>query len=394
MIRILRICLYGLVLAITNITGILVGFGAYHLLRPINQLAVQVPVAATVCIIGFVSWDAFAQRIVFRRLARPAGSELTWLYLAALLWGPLIFVPFHYVSQGYLTSFGNILAIWLFQIPINFLAILAAYKLSGTWLMVLFLLTACTVRPQPAATVSSPESIVIVPAGWFLMGQNDGPRSNQPQRSIYLEAFAIDRTEVTQAAFAEFVVATGYQAAGWAEGVLAEQANEPVVGVLWREAAAYCRWAGRRLPSEAEWEKAARGTDGRLFPWGDTWDSACANTAETGHGGVLPVASFPAGVSPYGALDMAGNAAEWVNDYFDFSYYTYAPDRNPPGPHQVLDHSLRGGSWASPLPQVQTFFRDSSHSVRPNPRVGFRCAKKIGVTQNFGMTPVSRMSDY
>jgi len=89
---------------------------------------------------------------------------------------------------------------------------------------------------------------------------------------------------------------------------------------------------------------------------------------------VVPVGSFPDGASPYGVFDMAGNAAEWVADYFDFMYYTYAPDHNPPGPDQVMDHGLRGGSWASPSAQAQTFFRDSSHSVRPNSRVGFRCA--------------------
>jgi iron(II)-dependent oxidoreductase len=95
---------------------------------------------------------------------------------------------------------------------------------------------------------------------------------------------------------------------------------------------------------------------------------------------VLPVGSFPQGVSPYGALDMAGNAAEWVNDYFAFDYYTYGPDHNPTGPDQVLDHGLRGGSWASPQTHAQTFFRDSSHSVRPNPRVGFRCALSLTTT--------------
>lgn len=217
--RILSICVHSLVLAIINIVAILIGFGAYHLLRPVNQIAVQVPIAAMICIIAFVSWSFFTQRLPFQAFARPSGGELVWVYLAALLWSPIIFVPFHYVSQGYLTSIGNILGIWLFQVPVNVLAILAAHKLRGTWLMVLLLLAACTVRPQPD-TPSPPESMVVVPAGWFLMGQDEGPRSNRPQHSVYLAAFAIDRTAVTNAAFAEFITETGYQAAGWDEKLL------------------------------------------------------------------------------------------------------------------------------------------------------------------------------
>lgn len=207
------------------------------------------------------------------------------------------------------------------------------------------------------------------------MGQNDDRRSNQPQRQVYLDAYAIDRTEVTNAAFSKFVTQTRFQPKrGWDNMTLSQQANEPVVGVLWSEADAYCRWAGKRLPSEAEWEKAARGVDGKIYPWGHTWDSAKANTLERDKGGVLPVGSFPDGASPYGALDMAGNVAEWVSDYFEFDYYTYAPDRNPAGAEKVLDHGLRGGSWASDAEAAKAFFRDSSHSVKPNERVGFRCA--------------------
>jgi formylglycine-generating enzyme required for sulfatase activity len=219
--------------------------------------------------------------------------------------------------------------------------------------------------------------MVVVPAGWFLMGQNEGPRSNQPQREVYLDAFAIDKTEVTKGAFAEFVQESGYQEVlGWEQG-FETRANEAVVGVLWRDAEAYCRWAGKRLPTEAEWEKAARGADGRRYPWGNQWEQGRANIEESGYGDVVPVGSYPTGASPYGVLDMAGNTAEWVADYFDFDYYRYAPEHNPKGPDRVMDHVLRGGSWASPREHVQTFFRDSSHSARPNPRVGFRCAQSM-----------------
>ena len=223
--------------------------------------------------------------------------------------------------------------------------------------------------------------MVTVPAGWFTMGQNEGPRANRPSHEVYLDTFAIDRTEVTNAAFARFVGETGQRPPGWDETLLETHANHPVVGVRWLEADAFCRWTGNRLPTEAEWEKAARGTDGRRYPWGNDWLDGRANTAESGHDGVLPVGAFPDGASPYGVLDMAGNAAEWVADYFAFDYYQQSPTRNPQGPEEVMDHGLRGGSWASPAAQTQTFFRDSSHSASPNLRVGFRCAKTVEATR-------------
>jgi formylglycine-generating enzyme required for sulfatase activity len=219
--------------------------------------------------------------------------------------------------------------------------------------------------------------MVVVPAGRFLMGEDDGPSSSQPQRQIILDGFAIDRTEVTNAAVALFFEATGTQFVGWNVARARGRPDQPAVGLLWWEADAYCRWVGKRLPTEAEWEKAARGAEGRRYPWGDTWDATRANTAESGLGTVTVVGSFPSGASPYGVLDMAGNAAEWVADTFDPGYYKYAPERNPLGPDVVLDHGLRGGSWASPREHAQTFFRDSSHSVRPNLRVGFRCARDL-----------------
>jgi formylglycine-generating enzyme required for sulfatase activity len=219
--------------------------------------------------------------------------------------------------------------------------------------------------------------MVVVPAGPFLMGEDDGPRSSRPQRRIVLDGFAIDSTEVTNAAVARFVEETDAQLVGWGAAQARERPCEPAVGLVWREADAYCRWAGKRLPTEAEWEKAARGTDGRRYPWGETWDPSRANTAESGLGAVTAVGSSPAGASPYGVMDMAGNAAEWVADTFDPDYYLRALERNPRGPDKVLDHGLRGGSWASPREHARTFFRDSSHSVRPNPRVGFRCARSL-----------------
>ena len=147
----------------------------------------------------------------------------------------------------------------------------------------------------------------------------------------------------------------------------------PAFGIIGSEANGCCRWLGKRLPTDAEWEKAARGVDARPYPWGDHWDPQAANTTETGSGPPVLVGSFPEGASPYGVMDMAGNLAEWVADYYDPTYYSHSPAHDPSGPTQVLDHGLRGGSWDSPKEQVTTYFRDSSHSVLPNDRVGFRC---------------------
>jgi sulfatase modifying factor 1 len=221
------------------------------------------------------------------------------------------------------------------------------------------------------------DDFVVVPGGWFFMGADEGRTSNRPGHRVFVDTFAIDRTEVTASAFAVFVAATGRSIQGWEEEPAEDEADYPAVGILWQDADAYCRWAGQRLPTEAEWEKAARGTDGRRYPWGETWDPARANTAASGPGMVVPVGSYADEASPYGALDMCGNASEWVADHFDPEYYSVSPDRNPQGPASVLDHGLRGGSWASPREHVQTFFRDSSHSVRPNLRVGFRCAGPV-----------------
>jgi sulfatase modifying factor 1 len=248
----------------------------------------------------------------------------------------------------------------------------------AVWMFALgtLILSSCAIQ-TPTPPLEAHSSMVEVPAGWFWMGEDNDRRSNRPKREVYLDAFAIDRMEVTNAEFALFMNETDYVVEGWDPSLLAEHANEPVVGILWKDADAYCSWVGKRLPTEAEGEKAARGTDGRRFPWGDRWDPTLANTQEGSLNTLAPVGSFPEGASPFGALDMAGNAAEWVADYYDAAYYTYAPDRNPKGPLEILDHVLRGGSWASPKEQAQTFFRNSSHSVLPNPRVGFRCAMDI-----------------
>jgi len=225
------------------------------------------------------------------------------------------------------------------------------------------------------------KEMVYVPAGEFLMGtpEKDGNAysDEKPQRRVYLDAFWIDKTEVTVAQYRRFCQATGRQMPeapswGW-------QDDHPIVNVTWDDATAYAAWAGKRLPTEAEWEKAARGTDGRQYPWGNEWDTGrYANRVNSDS--IQPVGSYPSGASPYGVLDMAGSVDEWCADWFDGSYYRSAPARSPTGPPSGGYRVLRGGSWDNDLP---TYFRCAfRHSYFPGYRSSFngiRCARGPGL---------------
>ena len=202
--------------------------------------------------------------------------------------------------------------------------------------------------------------------------------NEHPQHTVYLDAFWIDKTEVTAAQFRKCVEAGACSApvtGGLCTYGNGAKSNHPVDCIDSSEAEAFCEWAGRRLPSEAEWEKAARGTDGRIYPWGDQKPDATLANFNNNVGSTTPVGQYPAGASPYGALDMAGNAWEWVTDWYDIGYYALSPRENPPGPETGSAQVLRGGSSDAPVEFVRAAFR---YWEAPDYRVntlGFRCVR-------------------
>jgi formylglycine-generating enzyme required for sulfatase activity len=257
-----------------------------------------------------------------------------------------------------------------------------------------------TITPTstPALSIGSTQisqkdgmTMVYVPAGEFLMGSDkakdsQASREELPQHTVYLDAFWIDQTEVTNAMYAQCVAAaacTKPQGTGGAGSYTrssyygnASFDSFPVISVDWNQGGDYCAWAGGRLLSEAEWEKAARGTDGRTYPWGESIDYQHANYCEaTGcMGDTSKVGSYPSGTSPYGALDMAGNVWEWVNDWYSSTYYQQSPSRNPTGPTSGDGRVLRGGSFFNYGMYVRSAYRGWDPPDGGDFVIGFRCA--------------------
>jgi formylglycine-generating enzyme required for sulfatase activity len=227
---------------------------------------------------------------------------------------------------------------------------------------------------------------VYVPSGQFLMGspeeELEAGKAEKPQHSVYLSTYWIDQTEVTNAMYLrcvrEGVCRPPKETSSKTRPAYFDEpgfGDYPVIYVAWQDAEAYCRWAGRRLPSEAEWEKAARGIDGRVYPWGDYPPNAGMANFNNQVGDTRPVASYPAGASPYGALNMAGNVAEWVADWYDPDYYPVSSASNPTGPETGEFRLLRGGSWYSLVRAIRVASRLSNYPDLQSDAVGFRCAR-------------------
>jgi iron(II)-dependent oxidoreductase len=312
--------------------------------------------------------------------------------------------------------------------------------------------------PRNIVMKKDKSEMILIPAGEFLMGStkeeakdseekwglNEGLlESETPQHIVYIDAFYIDKYEVTNEQYKKFVDETGHRVPtvptkeeviaalkselGEAEKISASKinatiqeltstlspwawkdgtyppgkSNHPVVLVNWYDAQAYANWAGKRLPTEAEWEKAARSTDGRIYPWGNDWDATRCNNAERialkplptlqeslkwfydewetlapverAQNTTVPVGSYRKGKSPYGVEDMAGNVFEWCADWYDKDYYSHSPERNPQGPKNGTTRVLRGGSWNYPGFKLRSTYRNMhAPSIGGAPN-GFRC---------------------
>lgn len=231
---------------------------------------------------------------------------------------------------------------------------------------------------QPARHTTGKDGApaVLVPAGAFAMG--DGEVA--PLRETYIDAFYIDKYEVTASRYAKFLEATGVVRPPdeWEALDQRQGAELPVVGVDWHDADAYCRWAGRRLPTETEWERAARDTDARVYPWGDgepTAERARYGQPLTGayRGGLAVVGSHPAGESPYGADDLAGNASEWAADWYAEALAS-TDVRNPTGPASGTAKVIRGGGWYDPADKLASARRYFASPDTRSDDIGFRCA--------------------
>ncbi len=289
---------------------------------------------------------------------------------------------------------------------------------------------------------NSPEDMILIPEGAFLMGSTKQDIENLlaldqhieierlnneiPQREVYLNAYYIDKYPVTNAKYKKFIESGGYTQqeywsdAGWnyitesnplenneLDDVLNGEPDCPTVNISWHEAEAFAKWSGKRLPIEAEWEKAARGTDGRIYPWGNEFDKTRLNCAEAKIKKTTPVTKYPQGRSVYGCFDMAGNVWEWTADWYDSKYYQHAPNKDPLGPNVAEENPgfwrpeeigisiyelkpsptggslsgckvLRGGSWnGSGIVHIRCSNRDYDEPTYKNDTIGFRCAKSL-----------------
>jgi formylglycine-generating enzyme required for sulfatase activity len=281
-----------------------------------------------------------------------------------------------------------------------------------TGLLMLSILIGQDAAFQQGDLASEPNSsnqrkkMVFIPAGSFIMGSDEGRSDEAPAHRVYLDAFWIDQYEVTNKEYLDFILETNtLPPSYWQDGQYPPgQDLYPVVGVRWKDAQLYCQWAGKRLPTEAEWEKACRGTTGQIYPWGNLPGNNRGNVTSLPEGpqpgmwedawdllttpspkdlpAIKPVGSYPCGVSPYGIHDLIGNASEWVADYYNWDGYWVVSNRNPLVVEPPWNHVVRGSAWLMPYGSLlgghdsnRCAARSSSHGDTSDARIGIRCAR-------------------
>jgi len=249
---------------------------------------------------------------------------------------------------------------------------------------------------DPSLPKQTPKNMALVPGGFFIMGSNDHGEDEAPEHKVYLDSYFIDRYEVSASDFAAFLNEVNNVRGYYLDnkyGTLFYDGrfkprkgfeNHPINNVKWQGAYEYCRWKGKHLPTEAEWEKAARGKDGKIYPWGNKLPTNNLAryrqvwTKEIKHHVMVPVDIFTEGTSPYGIHHMAGNVKEWVDDWFDREYYDDPANHiNPKGQIGGEYKILRGGSWRDLKGFIYSSFRNNSYPDSRLDDYGFRCVKSI-----------------
>jgi len=229
--------------------------------------------------------------------------------------------------------------------------------------------------------------LMYVPAGDFLMGslERTGGDDEHPQHTVYLDAYWIDQTEVTNAMYEKCVTAGSCTRPFNSSSIThssyygnSQFSDYPVIYVDWNQAQSYCQWAGRELPTEAQWEKAARGLDGQTYPWGNQTPNQNRVNYNSKIGDTTPVGQYLDGSSPFGTLNMAGNVKEWVKDWYSSDYYSNSPTNNPSGPTTGTKRVVRGGSWHYyDFENIRTASRANDSPTFSDINIGFRCVQNI-----------------
>ena len=240
---------------------------------------------------------------------------------------------------------------------------------------VIFLHSPSQAQPEP------PLGMIYIPQGYFQMGTSSGKEDEKPMHFVFTPGYFIDKYEVSNKDYEVFMQATGHQSPKFWKDSRFNELDQPVVGVSWHDAMAYAKWKGRRLPTEAEWEKAARGNDGRLWPWGRKFDKGFnfffVNIfgENDNYPYTAPVNYYHSGISPFGLYNTAGNVWEWCLDWYDKNYYRVSPEINPEGPQGPMKMKvLRGGSWINSIEGIKVVKRARNFPHIKNEIYGFRTA--------------------